>query len=126
MKKRCYNPKTDSYRKYGGRGIKVCEQWVNSFQTFQSWALANGYDDSLSIDRIDANGDYCPENCRWATPKQQTNNRRTTIMLTFNGETRPQSEWAEETGMAASTIAHRLKRGWSIERALTTPTKKAR
>lgn len=93
MHKRCENSSASNYRDYGGRGICVCDSWSN-YEPFRAWALRNGYNDSLSIDRIDVNGDYTPENCRWADRATQANNRRNTLRITYNGEEHSLSEWA--------------------------------
>lgn len=116
MMRRCYNPNIKNYHRYGGRGIIVCESW-HKFENF----LADMGEPILgmSIDRMDNNGNYCPENCKWATPKEQANNRRSNRILEFNGRLQTMAQWANETGVRWSTIYNRLKKGWSIERALT-------
>ena len=122
MKSRCYNHKNTEYKNYGGRGIVVCEKWKNSFAAFYEWAIVNGYSDGLTIDRIDTNGNYEPSNCRWATNKEQANNRRTNNLITYNGETHTITEWAEKLGFKRITLANRINvYGWSVEKALTTP-----
>lgn len=119
MKNRCVDTNDIGYHLYGARGIKVCDEWRDSFEAFRDWAMANGYRDDLTIDRNDPDGDYCPENCRWATQKEQQNNRRNNKRLFFNGEEHTMSEWAEITGIKVGTIHSRLKRGWTVEKTLT-------
>lgn len=110
IKTRCYNPKHERYHRYGGRGIKMCQEWLNDKQTFFNWAYEAGYMDNLSIDRIDNNGDYCPENCRWIDVKTQASNRETTKFITFNGKTLCLKDWAKEINMPYSTFLFKLKK----------------
>ena len=119
MKKRCNDPKSINYPRYGGKGITVCEEWMCSSDAFLNWAVANGYDDSLTLDRKDNDKGYSPDNCRWVSYKEQARNQTRNRRLTFNGETKVLSEWAEITGINVGTISSRLKRGWSVEKALT-------
>jgi hypothetical protein len=120
MKQRCSNPNAISYKYYGAKGITVCDEWCNSFQAFYDWAMANGYSDSLTIDRVDANGDYCPENCRWATNAEQQNHTSYNRLYTYKGETLNVMQWAKKAGISANMLYKRLLRGWDIERALNT------
>ena len=120
---RCYRKEHASYKYYGDRGITVCDEW-QKFEPFYKWALANGYKNNLTIDRVNVNGNYEPSNCRWATPKQQANNKRTSRKITFNGETKTISEWAEILGISSQAMTERLNSPyWSVEAALTTPAK---
>ena len=120
MRERCENPSHKSYSDYGGRGISVCAEWQD-FTAFQKWALASGYKDGLSLDRIDSNGNYEPSNCRWADKKQQSRNRRSNHLITYKGQTKTAIEWAEQFHINRDTLAMRLKAGWSVEKALETP-----
>lgn len=108
MKQRCYNPKRDSYKNYGGRGIKICDEWNNDFLCFYNWSLSNGYSDSFSIDRIDVNGNYCPENCRWADRKTQANNKRTSQNIYYNNKTYTIATFAEAIGIDKRTMWSRF------------------
>lgn len=118
MKQRCYYRKHKHYSEYGGRGITVCNEWKNNFQAFHDWSIANGYSDDLTIDRIDVNGIYSPENCQWVTQKEQNNNTRNNHFLEYNGEIHTISEWSKITGIPRTTICNRIKYGWSIEKIL--------
>jgi hypothetical protein len=118
MRERCNNKNSHNYKYYGGKGIKVCESWDDYLQ-FKSWALLNGYKDGLSIDRIDNSKDYSPDNCRWATLTEQANNKTNNCLITYCGETKTIHQWAGIYNIKANTILMRLKRGWSVERALT-------
>ena len=120
IKRRCYNPNSAYYEDYGGRGISMCDNWRNSFEEFALWANQSGYNDGLSIDRIDYNGDYGPSNCRWVTAKEQANNRRSNILISFNGETHNIKQWSEITSIPYSKLHQRYRAGWGAERMLTT------
>lgn len=119
MVNRCGNKNDIRYAHYGARGIKVCQEW-DTFDKFAEWSFANGYEDSLSIDRIDVNGDYAPDNCRWATVSEQANNKTTTQLFTFAGKTQSIAQWADEYDIHYKKLWKRLHSGWSIERALLT------
>lgn len=121
MKDRCESPTNKSYYLYGGRGIKVCEEWHDS-AVFIAWAKENGYVEGTTLDRIDSNKDYCPENCRWVDRTTQNNNTSRNHMITFNGKTQTMAEWSRETGISYHAIKSRLnKYHWSVEDALTKP-----
>lgn len=126
MKERCCNKNSKSYENYGGRGIKVCDEWLDSYEAFESWCLANGFADGLAIDRIDNDGPYAPDNCRFVTPAQNNQNRRSTRYYTINGVTKNIQQWCDEFGINRGTVITRLKHGWSFEDAVTKPVKKGR
>lgn len=109
MIQRCENPKRDSYERYGARGIKVCSEW-HEFEVFVDWAKANGYDDSLTIDRINSNGNYEPANCRWATVDEQANNKTSNIVLTVGGISGTAKRWADLIGVSEYTIYESVKK----------------
>lgn len=116
MKTRCYNQNASEYERYGGRGISICDDWVNNYESFKDWAYANGYDDNLTIERKDVNGNYCPENCTWATILEQMNNMTTNHLLTFKNETHNMKQWANIIGISYTTMKTCInKRKWSIE-----------
>lgn len=119
MKKRCYLSSNDAYKDYGARGIKVCDKWKNDFISFYNWAMANGYKEDLTLDRINVNGNYEPNNCRWANWKVQQNNKRNNIFLTYNNITKNIYEWSEITGIKYCTIWWRYNKGWNTERILS-------
>ena len=129
MKSRCNNPNASKYYLYGGKGIKVCDEWSNDFMSFYNWAMVNGYQEGLTIDRIDSDKNYCPENCRWATYKEQNSHLKYSDkcaivpkIIEYNGEKMNLTEWANKLGMNPKTLHARYERGWSIKRMLETPT----
>lgn len=140
MKKRCYNTTCKSYKDYGGRGITICDEWRNTeitsikgtksnnvtkgFIAFKEWALNNGYADNLTLDRIDVNKGYSPDNCKWSTPKEQQNNRRNNVLITYKGETKTLVQWCEELNFDYRLAHHRLHRNWSVEKTFETKVNK--
>ena len=129
IKSRCNNPNTKFYKDYGARGIFMCKEWADDYTVFRDWALANGYipdaiyennRDKLTVERIDYNGPYCPENCKLIPLSKQNENKRNNVRYEFNGKKLLAKEWAEETGIPLTTINSRLARGWSIDKILTT------
>lgn len=122
MKSRCYNKKNPGYKNYGNRGIKICNEWLNCFETFYNWSINNGYKEDLTIDRINNDGNYEPSNCKWSTKLEQVRNRRNTVLLTYKNETKTIKEWAEEYNIKFVTLKTRVNRGWDIEKALKEKT----
>lgn len=124
MKHRCYNPNSTIYRNYGGRGVSVCPEWRNNFSAFRDWSMSNGYAKNKSIDRIDVNGDYCPENCRWASQSQQQRNKRNSQTAFYKGCEMSLADIAEKTGINLRTLRSRIQiLGWSVEKAVSTPVR---
>ena len=133
MKKRCYDSNYKQFKDYGGRGIVICDEWLNKeiirfkeykgsaskgYLTFKKWALENGYQDNLTIDRIDVNGNYEPNNCRWVTQKIQNNNQRRNIIITYQNKTQTLKQWCEELGLNYSTVQTRISvYHWSVEKS---------
>lgn len=123
MRGRCYCKTNYDYKDYGNRGIKICDEWEYEFLNFYNWAINNGYSDELTLDRIDNEKDYCPENCRWSTAKFQSNHKTNNVYYTFKRKTQTSKQWCDEYGISQTTFIDRLKRGWTLEQALTIPTK---
>lgn len=122
MKQRCYCIEDEAYKYYGGRGIGICKEWVNDFVCFYNWAYTNGYKKGLTIERINNEKGYSPTNCKWATAKEQANNRRSCRVYTYNGKTLNLMQWCKELDLPYKTIHSRLyKSGWSFKKAITTP-----
>lgn len=134
MKSRCYNPRNASYKYYGGKGIKVCAEWISDFSSFRAWAIENGYVEDNSryssqctLDRIDPNGDYQPNNCRWVSFKTQERNRTNNHKLLYNGKEYTISELAEIAGISWECLYSRIYCShWSIEKAMSTPLRGSR
>ena len=119
MKSRCSNKMHTSYKIYGDRGIKVCDEWKDDFMFFYTWALLNGYKKGLTIDRINNDGNYEPDNCRWATRKEQNRNTRRNILITYKGKTKILKDWAICLNIPYGRLLYRMTHGWSVEKAFT-------
>lgn len=120
IKARCYNKNTDFYYRYGGRGITMCDSWRDNYENFRDWAMSNGYTEGLTIDRINNDLGYSPDNCRWATRKEQCNNRSTNRKIAFRGEVHTISEWAEILGIPARMLYRRAHVTKDPEKILST------
>jgi hypothetical protein len=123
MKYRCNNPKAKRHKFYYDKGITVCDEWENDFINFYNWAMKNGYRDDLTIDRINNNGNYEPNNCRWATITEQNNNQSNNIKIEYKGNNYTLKQLCQEYNIKLPTLYSRLKNGWNIEKALNTPIK---
>ena len=121
MVRRCHDPRRKDYPKYGGRGIKVCDEWRESYDAFEAWAFSHGYKEGLTLDRICNHRGYEPGNCRWISSRQQNYNRKTNRYITIGGRTRTLEQWAAERGLGPDVILHRIERGWSEEEAILIP-----
>lgn len=108
---RCTNHNSDDFKYYGGKGITVCEEWLNSFEEFKNWAVGNGYSDKLTLDRMDSDGNYEPSNCRWVSMKEQSNNKGCNVIITFNNESHTLKQWSEILGVNYYTMHKRYKAG---------------
>jgi hypothetical protein len=126
IRARCYNKNNPRYHNYGGRGIRMCDEWRNNPESFLFWAIDNGYKKGLSIERIDVNGDYCPENCRWISNNEQQLNRTNNRTISFLGQSKTLIEWSRDLSFNYKTVQKRLDSGMSVEDAFTIPTAKKR
>lgn len=118
MLSRCNNSHNNEFHNYGARGIKICDEWQLNFMSFYNWSMKNGYSDNLTIDRIDNNGNYEPNNCRWTTAKEQANNRRSNKLLEYNGEIKTIAQWCEMYSLNYWTTLRRYNKGWKAKEIL--------
>lgn len=123
MKARCNNPNSENYKNYGERGISICNEWFSDFKTFYDWAMSHGYEDTLTIERIDVNGNYCPENCTWIPQSEQGNNTRRNVKITYKGETLNKNQLAKKLGIPRYIIEEGLRNN-NLEGSLTKKRKK--
>lgn len=116
---RCYLTTSKAYKNYGGRGIDICKEWKNDFRIFNKWALDNGYELGLTIERKNNDKGYCPINCCWIPRKEQNLNKRNSFKITYKNETNNLMEWSRKTGLSSRAIKYRIENGWPIENVLT-------
>ena len=126
MKTRCYNKNVKAYKNYGERGIIICDDWIdkeNGFINFYNWAIKNGYKDDLTIERINVNGNYEPNNCKWVTYKEQNNNRRSNMYIKYKNEKHTLQEWSEilPIKISSNLLRYRIVKGWGVEKSFNTP-----
>ncbi len=121
MKKRCLNSDSPRYKDYGGRGIKICSEWLESIDNFIEWSYQNGYKDNLTIERKDVNGNYCPENCEWITLRAQARNKRQNVIVEYKEKKQTLVEWCEELGLKYDPIHNRIHNGWPVSMAFEKP-----
>lgn len=127
MVQRCENPNSKSYKDYGQKGIKVCIEWRKDFKSFYDWSLLNGYKEGLTIDRINFDEDYCPDNCRWITKGEQAKNRSMNLSIEYLGKTQNLQDWCIELNVDYKRVHNRInKLGWDFERAINTPVQKTK
>lgn len=117
IKSRCYNKNTPSYKNYGGRGIKMCDEWLD-FWSFREWAYLNGYSEGLTLERIDVNGNYEPSNCKWIPMEEQANNKRNNSFIEYGGKKQTLSQWSKELGVGKEVLSYRYRAGWTPEECL--------
>lgn len=120
VKQRCTNPKNKAYKNYGGRGVKLCDEWLE-YEPFEKWAFENGYAEGLQLDRIDNNGSYSPDNCRFVSAVENSHNKRNNVWITIDGKTALAVDWAKEVGVNVEVIRKRLRKGWSPKEAVIAP-----
>lgn len=126
MKRRIFDKRAENYKDYGGRGIKICDEWLNDFMNFYNWAIINGYDENApkwecTLDRIDVNGNYEPSNCRWVPMSIQNYNKKNNFYIVYRNQKKTLKEWSKELGIERSVLSWRLKNDWSVEKSFTTP-----
>jgi hypothetical protein len=123
MNQRCTNPNVNRYERYGGRGLKVCDEWKNDFLAFYNWSMENGYSSKMTLDRINNDGDYCPENCRYISNKEQQFNKSTNHYVEIEGVSKTIYEWCEEYGVNRNLFNWRLRYGWTGKKLLQKSSK---